>query len=361
MSAQSKRMSVRLAAAAAVAAVATSIAVVPAGAVALPAMPAEFQLTINTDAYNTPFHTTRHADGTWSSWDQVPDMYYNPGGTTSLTQTEHAGVTFLASNYAGQIQFLIRDTAGNWTSPTGTTAPIPGEVPIWHSGNTPATTPITKMLGSAFVDNEFHLIAQAGNGYPYEIVRHADGTWGDWTELAGQLGNIGTITDFSAATTNGSDLQFTAVAGGKLWHTKRATSVDAFTAWGDVFAVSSNPGTAEHVAAAGVSGELQVVVTGNNGAGVFHAIRHADGTWTRFGDVEAATRSNPGTVTGVGIAATNTLSTGPNLQVVVVNNTGGLFHTVRNSSGSWTTFGDVNANVPGSHAGHATTVSGAGE
>ncbi|WP_033825063.1 hypothetical protein [Kitasatospora sp. MBT63] len=320
----------------------------------------EFQLSINTDGGN-PAHTTRHADGTWAAWDSVPDMYYNPGATSSLTQAESGtGKTFLAAE-GSAIQFLIRDSAtGQWTSPSGTAAPIPDEVPIEHSGNTPATARITKLVGSVVMGGEFHLFGQRGPSALYEVVRHSDGTWGAWQELY-VPGQIGEIKELSVASTDGAGIQLVAVAGGRLWHANRADAGSAFAAWGDVFANSSNPGTAEHVAVAAVKGELQVVVTGNNGTGIYHAIRRATGSWTVFGDVKAATKASLGTIAGVGVADTDRLSGNDALQVVVVDTAGHLRHTVRNSAGSWTTFGDVDAVIPNSHLGTAVSVAGAGQ
>ncbi|MFE0463686.1 hypothetical protein ACFW1A_30985 [Kitasatospora sp. NPDC058965] len=332
------------------------------GPIGVVAAPNDFQLTINTGNYGQPYHTERHPDGTWSDWDAVPDMYYNPGATETLTQAEDGnGHTLLASRFADQIQFLVYDhSTATWTSPTGTTAPIPAEIPIVHSGNTPATTPVVTLAASVVVGGEFHLFGIAGNGGLYEIVRHADGSWTGWSDLSFQLNGIGTVTGLAAATTNGTDLQLVAVAGGKLWHALRSTTGGAFGSWGDVFANSSNPGTAEHVAVAGVNGQLQVVVSANNGTGVYHAIRNATGNWTVFGNVEAAA-GNPGQITGVGAAGTGAITGTQVLQLAVLTSGGTVFHTVRDSGGHWTGFGNVTTTVKGSVSGTAVTVAGSGE
>ncbi|WP_035842007.1 hypothetical protein [Kitasatospora azatica] len=364
MTTRLSRTALRLAVGAA--AVALAVSSVPAnaltvGPIGVVSPPNDFQLTINTGPNGAPYHTVRHADGTWSAWDSVPDMYFNPGATSSLTQAENgSGSTFLASMFADEIQFLIYSQNSGWVSPTGTTAPISSSIPIVHSQFSPPTTPVVKLAASVVVGGEFHLFAIAGNGGLYEIVRHTDGSWTNWSDLSLSLNGIGSTTELAAASTDGTDTQLVAVAGGKLWHAKRADSASAFSSWGDVFANSSNPGTAEHVAVGGVNGQLQVVVSGNNGTGVYHAIRNATGNWTVFGNVEAAA-GNPGRITGVGASGTSAITGSPVLQIAVLTDNGGLFHTLRDTTGHWTSFGNVNAAVPGSYSGTAVTVAGAGE
>ncbi|MCU7820151.1 hypothetical protein [Kitasatospora sp. DSM 101779] len=141
------------------------------------------------------------------------------------------------------------------------------------------------MNASATVNGDFDLIATGDNGRLYEALRHANGTWVGWTDLTAKIaGSPGTITEVAAATTTRGDLQLVAVSGGKLWHL-RATAAGTWSGGGDLFANSSNPGTATHVAAAGVAGALQVLVTTNS---LYHAIRAASGSWSAFGDAGSA-------------------------------------------------------------------------
>ncbi|MBF9069165.1 hypothetical protein [Streptacidiphilus fuscans] len=308
--------------------------------------PAEFQLTINTSANAAPLHTIRNADGTWTAWDQVPDMYANPVGTSSQTQAESGGELYYASEGSGQIQFLTRDATGTWTSPTGTTAPVPSTIQVGAGQTT-----VASLVGSAVLGSDFHLIALAANGDLYETIRHSDGTWTYWNDLYdannNALGAIGTITDASVATTNGSDLQIAAVVGGKLYHSIRTTPTGTWTPWGDVFANSSNPGTATHVAIAGVDGALEVMVTVNSGNGLYHATRNSNGTWTVFGNVESETGFNPGTLTNLAMAATGDSSTSDVMEYALVNTSGTVYHGIRYTNGTWSAVGDVNTAVPG--------------
>src|SRR6266536_1903087 len=80
--------------------------------------------------------------------------------------------------------------------------------------------------------------------------------------------------------------------------------------------------------------ELHLVVNPSNG--LWHAIRHVDGRWTRFGDVRTATG-----LTGT-VAFPSCAAVGGELHVVAVA-TSGLVHAIRRADGSWTKFGNVNA------------------
>jgi len=79
---------------------------------------------------------------------------------------------------------------------------------------------------------------------------------------------------------------------------------------------------------------LQVLAATSNG-GLFHTIRNTDGTWTGgFGDVEAQTSK-------LDVVAADAARTGGDTQIVAVTRDGRLFHTARLSNGSWLPWGDV--------------------
>ncbi|MET9610064.1 transglycosylase family protein [Streptomyces sp. NPDC006512] len=84
------------------------------------------------------------------------------------------------------------------------------------------------------------------------------------------------------------------------------------------------------------SWKTQVLV--DSGNGLHHATRFADGTWTRFGNVEGEAAAVPGGVRAVAEAGIN-----GDTHVLAVSNEGKLHHTVRNANGTWGTFGDVHA------------------
>ena len=359
----SGRATARVFAAATAALMLGAVATTSAGATTAPA---EFQLTINTSAPNSsPLHTIRSANGSWTAWDQVPDYYYNPVGTDSLTQAESGGQLDLASEGAGQIQFVIwNDATASWSSPTGTTAPISSTViPVATCGIDCAPAPtISQLVGSVVLGTDFHLFGLGSDGYLYEAVRSADGSWTNWTSTG--LTPVGSFTEVSVATTSGGDTQIAAIMDGKLYLTSRTTPTGSFSSWTDVFSVSSDPGTPNHVAIAGVDGNLQVLVSVDNGAGLYHALRSSAGSagyaWTVFGNVEAATGSNPGTIDGIAMGASGESSTADVMEFALVNSAGAVYHGLRNTNGSWTAMGNVIAQVGSLGSGTTATSVAAG-
>jgi hypothetical protein len=89
---------------------------------------------------------------------------------------------------------------------------------------------------------------------------------------------------------------------GKIWHTIRHAD-GSWTPFGDVTGVAGSPGTFKDVATAGVAGELQlagITVDGN----ISHTIRDSDGGWTSFADVMTAVGGTRRNFTRIGIAST---------------------------------------------------------
>ncbi len=77
------------------------------------------------------------------------------------------------------------------------------------------------------------------------------------------------------------------------------------------------------------------LVAASHTGGLWHAIRHPDGTWTHFGDVEGQTgeRGQFVAVACAGILA--------DLHVTGVTDPGRLWHSIRRGNGTWTPFGDI--------------------
>jgi hypothetical protein len=134
---------------------------------------------------------------------------------------------------------------------------------------------------------------------------------------------------------------------GGMWHTIRHADGSWVASFGDVKAQEANdPGYFAAVGCAGVGDELHVVGLTDVG-GMWHTIRHADGSWVAsFGDVKGQEANDPGYFAAVGCAGV-----GDELHVVGLTHVGGMWHTIRHADGSWVpSFGDVKAqeaNDPG--------------
>lgn len=121
-----------------------------------------------------------------------------------------------------------------------------------------------------------------------------------------------------------------------MWHTIRHADGSWQPFFGDVGGQVLPPGVFASVDCAGIDGELHVCGV-TEGGGMWHTIRHADGSWQPFfGDVKGQA-GNPGPFLAVGCAGINA-----ELHVCgVIVTDGGIWHTIRHSDGSWQPFGDV--------------------
>ncbi|MFJ2577160.1 hypothetical protein [Kitasatospora aureofaciens] len=137
---------------------------------------------------------------------------------------------------------------------------------------------------------------------------------------------------------------------GGMFHTIRHPD-GSWQPFGDVKGQAGDPGSLISAAAAAVDGELHVIAETINGAMV-HTIRHPDGSWQPFGDVKSQA-GDPGYFTAAASACVN-----GELQVVGGTADGGLMHTIRHPDGSWQPFGDVKSQA--GDPGHVKAVSTAG-
>ncbi len=162
---------------------------------------------------------------------------------------------------------------------------------------------------------------------------------------AGQAGIINkTVTDLEItasrrsllAATWGRGAWSTTILPHTIWHTIRHADSSWQPVFDDVERQALPPGIFTAVCCAGTDSDLQVCGI-TQGGGMWHTIRHINGSWQPFfGDVKSQA-GNPGPFSAVGCAAIN-----GELHVcgVIVTN-GGLWHTIRHATGSWQAFGDV--------------------
>jgi hypothetical protein len=134
--------------------------------------------------------------------------------------------------------------------------------------------------------------------------------------------------DDSAASDPDWNMQALVNEGTGLEHRIRRADGTWGTLWGDVEGQAGELGAISAITSAGMYADLHVVAV--NGAGtLMHCLRDgSDGTWSTFHSVENQS-GELGTITAVAAS-----STGAELQLLAIAD-GKLMHTVRDSDGAW--------------------------
>jgi hypothetical protein len=211
----------------------------------------------------------------------------------------------------------------------------------------PAVRPATD-LALAYTDT-LNLVVLLGGKLQHAVP---NSTWvPDATNIETEVGGTdpGTFTDVAAAGDSTLLLQIFGLVDGVPWHTVHNPNGTWQKGFGNANgAVGSNPGTFTTISGAAAAGVLQMV--GLVGGVPLHTIRNADTSWQkRWGNVNDATGSNPGTFTSISCAMVI-----GSLHVVGVVG-GVVWHTIRNASGGWPQkWGNVTNAVPGTNPGTAT-------
>jgi hypothetical protein len=201
---------------------------------------------------------------------------------------------------------------------------------------------------------DLHVCATDSNGGLWHTIRIANGSWPvGFRDVEAELRrtglpSLGATPMIACATNAQGDLHVCAIDGqGGLWHTIRLAN-GSWVRFGDVQAQTSllgpSIGPTSYVACAtDAQGDLHICAVDEHG-GLWHTIRRADGTWPQaFGDVQAQT-----TNVGPSIGPTPHVACATNAQgdlhICAIDAQGGLWHTVRRADGSWPfAFGDVQA------------------
>ena len=254
----------------------------------------------------------------------------------------HVLVTSIRGSQAN-LYHAMRSADGRWFGFNNVSGPA----------SVPASTSPYSSVAAAIVNGDLHVMLLTADVVPtlYHAIRFAStGAWAGFNKVpAGIPGNILAV---AAAGVNGDLHVLIAMAtGGGLYHAVRYSYNGAWIGFNNVANAASVPGpSVTAVAAATVGQDLQVVIKTSADV-LYHAIRvSSSGAWKGFNPIAGAA-SVPGGVTFPGISAA---SVNGDLHMLVLSNAGTLYHAIRvSSSGAWKGFNDVSccANVPS-----ATTV-----
>jgi hypothetical protein len=302
------------------------------------AQPAEtdFLHLAAVDRHGTIWHTIRNPDGSWTPFGNVNAVVGQPGGAFSqaaAAQSDLPGELDLAGlDGHGTIWHTIRHPNGSW-EPFGNVNRAVAAV----NGSFPASFSWAAIAGGPGAGG-LHVTGVASSG---DILHTIDNRgwipWGDVSKVVGHPGGsfsrvaVGFV---GLASGPSSDLHLAGVDGhGTIWHTIRHGD-GSWTPFGNVNqVVGGGPFSAVSVAGVAV-GELQLAAPDGHGT-IWHTIRHGDGSWTPFGNVNQVVGGGP-------FSAVSVARVAGELQLAAVDGHGTIWHTIRHGDGSWTPFGNVN-------------------
>ncbi len=308
------------------------------------------QVVASTDVGGV-WHTIRHDDQSWQTFfGDVKSVESNDPGHFSAVGC--AGVRddlhLVGLTDDGRMWHTIRHDDQSWQ-------PFFGDVKGVES-NDPG---YFRAVACAGVNDDLHVVALTDTGGMWHTIRHRDGSWqpsfGDVKSV--ESNDPGHFSAVGCAGVSG-ELHVAALTDdGRMWHTIRHDDQSWQPFFGDVKGVESNdPGYFSAVAAgSGVNGDLHLVATTDTG-GMWHTIRHRDGSWQpSFGDVKSVESNDPGHFSAVGCAGVN-----GEVHVVGLTDDGRMWHTIRHNDQSWQPFfGDVKG-VESNDPGYFATVACAG-
>jgi hypothetical protein len=234
-------------------------------------------------------HTIRHADGTWQRFGNVNDATGFDGELLSPFCAAIGDELHVCAKSGLRIVHTIRHADGSWD-----------DVGVLPPG------PVVAQAGQAAacaLAGELHVFA-AENIMLGHTVRHRNGHWDPWGDISPAIRNKPAFIIALAAATVDTEIHVAVIGTADdarvtgvintVYHALRRIG-GAWTPFASVFRETGNPGIpSQGIAVAGVNEELHLAFTTITQPYLWHAIRHADGTWTRFGDVPAAT-GRPGT------------------------------------------------------------------
>jgi hypothetical protein len=238
------------------------------------------------------------------------------------------------------------DDDGPWQSSFGSIA-------TQSSGGPPSFSAVA--CGS---DNPdwLQVVGLGSDGKLWHTIRDQYGTWSpSFGSIATQ--SKGGPSSFSAVGCAGAGgLQVVGLGiGGYLWHTIRYDNGTWEPNFGSIATQSKGGPPAFSAVACGSDnpGWLQVVGLGNDGK-LWHTMRNSDGTWTpNFGSIATQSKGGPPSFSAVSCAGSS------GLQVVGVGSDGKLWHTIRNDNGKWQpSFGSIATQTSGGPASFSAVACG---
>ncbi|WP_159394110.1 polymorphic toxin-type HINT domain-containing protein [Streptomyces sp. NRRL S-495] len=247
----------------------------------------------------------------------------DPARITQVASAADGDRTWSVALSNGSLWLGAQAADGSWSQFTDLMA---------EAGSLPAVTAVSVAVS----DGRLQVMAVAG-GKIWHTVR-GDTGWQKWGDVYGAVGSLSQPSQIALSAT-ASGLEVLTFAAGRLWHTVRRPDGDwQAQGWGDVYGAVGTLSSPTQLAAAATTSGLEIAV--GAGGRLWHTVRRPDGNWQvqGWGDVYGATGELSEAQTGQGQLAL--ANTDDGLQVVALAQ-GRPRHVIRNSTGEWSSWGDV--------------------
>lgn len=290
------------------------------------------------------WHTIRFANGSWqASFGLIEGQ--SAGGAPSYTDVADGSADTQALQVVGvgsdgKLWHTIRNANGSWQASFGL-------IESQSSGGPPSFS----RVGCGGANSSLHVVGVGSDGKLWHTIRNPNGSWqASFGLIENQSsGGPASFRDVAAGSADGQAVQVVGVGSdGKLWHTIRNANGSWQASFGLIESQSAGgPPSFSRVACGGANGSLHVVGVGSDGK-LWHTIRNSNGSWqASFGLIESQSSGGPPSFTDVAARSAD----GQALQVVGVGSDGKLWHTIRNAGGNWqSSFGLVESQSSGGPA-----------
>ncbi|MEV8389951.1 MULTISPECIES: trypsin-like serine protease [unclassified Streptomyces] len=260
------------------------------------------------------YHAMRNSNGDWTSFGNVQNVAGTIEDIEFAADAAIKGKNYVFAVGGGHLYQANRRATGGWEAFRDLTTEL---------GDKPGLTRVAvTSTGTGLA-----LIGLA-NGRVYHATQDAGEVWTKWGDVTAKLGVLGNATQVTVAQTSGGQTQVGVAADGKAYHAIRESDGTWGDHWGAVSGLETGLTSAVNgMSFAGVAGDLQIVLTSVTGAKK-HAIRAANGSWGKFGDLG----DELGRDTTVGVDAT---AVNGEFQAAVVTTDGKIKHTLRHADGKW--------------------------
>lgn len=286
--------------------------------------------SVGVGADGNLWHTIRNPDGTWQPSFGLVESQAS-GGPSGFQAVSLAGVgqdaQLVGMGTDQRLWHTIRYYNGSWQPAFGL---VEGETAGGPSGFIG--------VGCAGIGSALEVVGVGNDNKLWWTFRNPDGTWqSTFLAVPSSGGPSGGFTAVGCAAVGGPfGGSLLAVVGlgtdGQLWLTTcDVVDADWASSYLSVASVSSGgPSAYTSVCCGGVDSTLEIVGVGNDN-NLWHTLRDGSGNWqSRFWTIESESAGGPAGFSAVGCAGVAGV-----LDVVGVGTDDQLWHTIRNSDGSW--------------------------